>query len=807
MESIGPHNKDNSDSGKSSKEKDEYSLFTNYSLLSHIAVRLHDKVPRATHNKGGVGHPRAFTGRDIVTTIQTLIQHLTIDHDPSLSDRYFALQIARSLHDQLFFRADEGRMLEDGIEEVFMLYDERGDEPNVGLERAELPTGVVTLLTHCYSPSCSKTETEVPCYAFSCPKRKKELPEPTVCPIAVHVPLRQKNRNFRTIGSNESTKALNEFPQCEIERHEIITHLIDTEEQYIMDLDLVESVFLEPLRAANPPVIPDNQVAGFTNHVFRNVLELRDLSRQFLEALYARHRKQQPVIRRIGDIFMNAVADFCSAYPTYIAHHMNAEERLRDELERNQEFKFFLERCSMKSLQHGQLGHPDLRHLLSRPSDQLEKYPAFLDSILEKTEEENPDVEFLKEAIQTMAGLRRFVQLRAFQAAMGRGPSRRWEWHDLVSREFREILPYKEVKRQSVIFELIKGEIAYVKDLQNIKMMYVNPLRSSVPPIIPQDRLERFIDDVFHNYWDLYEHHHRLLERLFEVQRNEHPCVISITAAMQDAALNFHNAYLEYISNYPIAAYKIDNEITNNPAFGAFVERQIRHQDSHRFVMKDFINRPIPRLERYEQLLREIMNSSPEGHSDHSDLPSVIKAITSVRAAADPGFRDATVKVDLWGYSANLVFKHGETFDVDLFDKKRQLIHSGKLLGQPDSKLEWNGWSELFVLLLDNYLVITKPKEKDGVTKYNVHRRPIPLKDLSLINFTDLPISSQRHASLLQGTENDSRFIYPMTINDGRSAGGSYTMYAESSESRVEWREKLAHALAMRGDLENVDQD
>jgi len=40
---------------------------------------------------------------------------------------------------------------------------------------------------------------------------------------------------------------------------------------------------------------------------------------------------------------------------------------------------------------------------------------------------------------------------------------------------------------------------------------------------------------------------------------------------------------------------------------------------------------------------------------------------------------------------------------MDLLDENRSLIHTGKLLRQPDSGLEWNGWSELFVLLFDNY--------------------------------------------------------------------------------------------------------
>ena len=42
--------------------------FFNPALLSHIAVRLKDKVPRGTHVKGSIPYPRAFTGKDIVVS-------------------------------------------------------------------------------------------------------------------------------------------------------------------------------------------------------------------------------------------------------------------------------------------------------------------------------------------------------------------------------------------------------------------------------------------------------------------------------------------------------------------------------------------------------------------------------------------------------------------------------------------------------------------------------------------------------------------------------------------------------------------
>lgn len=48
---------------------DEEESFVNFSLLSHLAVLLRDKVPRGTHVKGSIPYPRAFTGKDIVVSL------------------------------------------------------------------------------------------------------------------------------------------------------------------------------------------------------------------------------------------------------------------------------------------------------------------------------------------------------------------------------------------------------------------------------------------------------------------------------------------------------------------------------------------------------------------------------------------------------------------------------------------------------------------------------------------------------------------------------------------------------------------
>ncbi|GLB41616.1 putative CNH domain containing protein [Lyophyllum shimeji] len=789
------------------EDDEDESRFINYALLSHMAVQLRDKVPRSAQTKGGVRYERAFTGKDVVSTIQSQIQReLAINHGVSTNDRRAALQVARSLQSQLFFVEVEwdSRPLQDKVEDVYTFLSDIDGASDGPPEQEELPTGVVTMLTRCYAPSCGDG---APCYAYACPRRGNSIDGLISTPEEPQA----ESKTWEVKVGKEVTKHLTE---TEVSRQNIIHHLIEKEEQYVQDLDVVESNFIKPLRQANPPVIRGS-VDDFIDDVFGNILDLRECNRRLIEVMYVRQREEGPVIGSVGDIFLDAASQFRLPYANYIGHHPIAEKRLKDEIESNPEFRLFLEKCSREFSRQGDSLRLDLKHFLNRPAEHLQKYPSQLERILELTSKDNGDKDYLENAIEAIKNLQSVAQLRTFQSAMGKGAPGKWEWHDLVSTEVRQSLPKSEAKRQAIIFELIKGEMAYVKDLENIEKMYITPLRTLEPPVIPRDRLEEFIDDVFHNYEELYAHHRALCDKLLEIQRNQHPTISSIIEPLMDAALNFRDGYMEYIPNYPIAAYRIDDEMANNLAFKTFVESCVRHPDAHRLDMKNFINRPIPRLLRYELLLKGILEETPADHEDNHAIPEVIDLIKSLGKETEPGVASAKQKVELWRYNSNLVFKPGEAIDMDLLDKNRSLIHSGKLLRQPESGLEWNGWSELFVLVFDNYMVMTKTKEKEGVVKYHVNRRPIPLDLLTLVNFTDPP--TQRSTGILRGlrgerhaetpvvgpgaspeSANDSRLVYPLTIHHNGRMGGPYVLYAESAQARNEWRQKLEEALGLR---------
>lgn len=127
------------------------------------------------------------------------------------------------------------------------------------------------------------------------------------------------------------------------------------------------------------------------------------------------------------------------------------------------------------------------------------------------------------------------------------------------------------------IWELIQGEMEYVADLETIDELFVRGIRTAIDKvIIERPRVETFLDDAFHNYRSLLEVHSRLLENLQFRQLEQHPNFGMISDLVLDAALNWQDAYMEYVTHYPIAKIKVQEEIARNANFRDFLDVRIK---------------------------------------------------------------------------------------------------------------------------------------------------------------------------------------------------------------------------------------
>jgi hypothetical protein len=386
------------------------------------------------------------------------------------------------------------------------------------------------------------------------------------------------------------------------------------------------------------------------------------------------------------------------------------------------------------------------------------------------------------------------------------------------------------------MWELISGEMEYVTDLELLEDLFIAGLREADVAIIERSRLEIAIDDMFHNFRSLIDVHSLLLERLQARQVEQHPQIGTISDLVFDAALNWQEAYMEYVTHYPIAKAKVQEESLKNPRFAAFLESCQKDPRSNRQDIYHFIYRPVPRLLRYNLLLENILEAQKAqdlAHPDVETIPQVMELIADLGRATQKGVAVNNAKVELWTFQHSLdggKFGSRSVRDLDLLNPMRELIYKGRVFRQPDSI--GSAWIELLLLLFDNYLVLAKPEKsrraREGrevpsgqPVRYVINRRPIPLELLSLGSFGEAPrprptgrftgVGSAANAPPTTGVgagheEDDTRSIWPMNIlfiGQGQ-LGGQYTLFAESNAIRAEWKEKLLHARVLRAEVNDA---
>jgi hypothetical protein len=87
------------------------------------------------------------------------------------------------------------------------------------------------------------------------------------------------------------------------------------------------------------------ELEAFVDDVTSNLSAVREANRRLLDMMNVRQREHALVIKRIGDVLLEAATEFRLVYPAYVAHVPMAEKRLKDEAERNPDFRLLLDVC------------------------------------------------------------------------------------------------------------------------------------------------------------------------------------------------------------------------------------------------------------------------------------------------------------------------------------------------------------------------------------------------------------------------------------------------------------------------------
>ncbi|KAG0290145.1 hypothetical protein BGZ96_006363 [Linnemannia gamsii] len=354
----------------------------NPGVLSTIAVAFRQKMlenesKRKESASYGLEFPVTFTGKEAVDII---IELTKLDH------RRHALSIARSLEKQLLFFGGGVDVLFDSNNDQYFFSESALAYLPGQTEFPDVPTGVFPYSAKCYSYGCLPGSSS--CYSYLCPNRR-----------SINSVLERKNSDASTLGSQEKVWA-NSVPASvlaaaskkERTRQEIIFEVIKTEHNFVRDLELLEEIFITPLRASD--IIAPERLENIIEDIFLNYNEILDLNRALLEALKVR-QEEQPLVEAIGDVLLPHIVGFEEAYTRYIPRIATSEFTYTKESKQNPRFKQFLDDCT----RHPEARRLGLRHFLSQPYQRLPRYPLLLSQVVSKTEDGVLDKEISQEAL------------------------------------------------------------------------------------------------------------------------------------------------------------------------------------------------------------------------------------------------------------------------------------------------------------------------------------------------------------------------------------------------------------------------
>ncbi|KAF7513620.1 hypothetical protein GJ744_008914 [Endocarpon pusillum] len=356
-------------------------------LLSRVADVFQANIGVGEKTKNDLSYKNAFNGAEAVDLIAYIIR---------TTDRNLALLLGRALDAQKFFHdVTYDHRLRDASGEVYQFRETMGEEAT-----SKEVNGVFTLLTECYSPTCTRDHL---CYSIACPRRLEQQARLNLKP---EPGLRHQSSKGSLHGDDDDEQKLwiNSVPkeiaastdEREKKRQEVISEIMYTERDFVKDLEYLRDFWMRPLRAANPnqsSPIPEHRREKFIRTVFSNCLEILAVNSKFAEALSARQR-ENPVVRNIGDIFLQWVPRF-DPFIKYGANQMYGKFEFEKEKSQNQAFSRFVDETErMKESRK-----LELNGYLTKPTTRLARYPLLLDNVLKYTKDDNPDKQDIPVAI------------------------------------------------------------------------------------------------------------------------------------------------------------------------------------------------------------------------------------------------------------------------------------------------------------------------------------------------------------------------------------------------------------------------
>lgn len=352
-------------------------------------------------------------------------------------------------------------------------------------------------------------------------------------------------------------------------------------------------------------------------------------------------------------------------------------------------------------------------------------------------------------------------------------------WTDywkLTPEEISEINP-REVQKQSFIFDLIILEERSMNMANAAVEIY--GVRFDPNLLLDEPEFAALAFDVFHPLIQLHKEY--LLSPIFWKLKTKGKFIDGVGKIYLKWCNEAREPYFRYATAMATVHEVITWEKQHNTKFAQWlreidnspeVTRSKMYHDVIFFggFFKSLQNLPItlnsilkntePSIEDYEYLklvIAEVENLSAEvdrvhGRAiDHRSLVRFSKQL--VIRNSGTGTSSSYVNVASNGVKESLGGSH-EGLDLGLTDPEKVIIHSGTVLKKRDM---WLDSSPVFIVLLDNYFLITEFVRKGNVERFRLVEKPIPIDYLNLEQKRGQDIPGSASANIKESSVREGR--------------------------------------------------
>eukprot|EP01101_Sappina_pedata_P003320 TRINITY_DN1355_c0_g1_i1.p1 TRINITY_DN1355_c0_g1~~TRINITY_DN1355_c0_g1_i1.p1 ORF type:complete len:825 (+),score=209.97 TRINITY_DN1355_c0_g1_i1:388-2862(+) len=179
----------------------------------------------------------------------------------------------------------------------------------------------------------------------------------------------------------------------------------------------------------------------------------------------------------------------------------------------------------------------------------------------------------------------------------------------------------------NVMKEIVVTEQDYVKDLDLVIKLFLNPIRQK--KVLAQEDIQ----SLFCNIEDIYTTNTALLAAFGDSTTAENPnsehCMLIANAFISNDK-NLLNEYVPYVGNPQHSVHRFHQLSAENLPFAAFVKQAGRNPKLRFLDLLSFLIKPVQRVCKYPLLLKELYRSTNPTEIDYAPLSSAFNVMEAV---------------------------------------------------------------------------------------------------------------------------------------------------------------------------------